>query len=80
LELDAIEQCFPPGLKSIYAHIEKLSAHFCYRLVRDGCLDACVPEAFYLRQFVLDILREEGYAADNCPQDDSTRKQLRFSN
>jgi SAM-dependent methyltransferase len=81
LELSRTEQYFPASLESVYAHIEKLAAHFAYRLARECNLASCVPEAFYLREFVADILAEEGCAEEgraeerraphNLPSDES---------
>ena len=70
MELTA-SRCFPGRLDDAYGHIDRLGAHFCFRvahefgLAREGpAVEPAnlAPEAGYLWRFVLEILQEEGYA------------------
>lgn len=69
VELTAL-RCFSDRLEDAYGHIERLSAHFCFRVVHEFGLfeEATIerpawlaPEAEYLWRFVLDVLEEDGH-------------------
>ena len=69
VELTA-SRCFSDRLEDAYLHIDRLSAHFCFRVAHEFglCEEATIerpawlaPEAEYLWRYVLDVLHEDGY-------------------
>lgn len=72
---DLYSQCFSARLEEAYRYLDRLALHFCFRAVRETQLTGVAPEAQYLRQTVLDLLREKGFVATQCPPDESARLQ-----